>query len=414
MYARVAVASNALTASGLPVPVANLIHATLLGQINAHARLVFSDDPEVAALVRAIRSGEGIPQDSRTRWIETLTRLAKLKRIKVLHEHRPIAEIAELAELRTDWGMCADLAVVANDACEALGIPVDVGLASTPGMSPDVATVVMASRTPALLQMDELAEVGNAAAGSSRDVFWDNVLEPLAIDAHSVTILDGYLFKCLLDIAEGRPWAHRWRGEHLAWLLGRLDSAVAPEAEVHLVGAALADYRHLGTDDISNAIRSQWRPAPVGRLKAVKVSLASPPRGERFPHDRHIRFSTGGAIEISAGFDRLRDALIWDTDGMRWKYVWNTDALRALERAEARAVSYAEHPPALVVERRPPRHSIAASYRRHGIHRSGSGRSSCSSLTPKQFSAAIRSSLSRATTCVRAFWTTRSSRASNA
>lgn len=351
MYARVAVASNALTTTGLPVPVTNMIHATFLEQINAHARLVFGDDPEVAALVRAVRSGEGIPQDSRTRWIETLTRLVKLKRIKVLHEHRPIAEIAELTELRTNWGTCADVAVVANDACEALGIPADVGLASTPGTLPDVATLAMASRSPALLQVVELADTAIAASGSSRDDFWHHVLEPLAIDAMSVTILDGYLFKCVLDIAEHRHWARRWQGEHLSWLLGRLDAAVAPGAEVHLIGATQGDYAELSADDIADAVRSQWRPAPVGRIKAVKVSLASPPRGARFPHDRHIRFSTGGAIEISAGFDRLGAQLIWDTDGMKWRYVWNTDALRGLAGAEARAASYAQHPPALVLAR---------------------------------------------------------------
>lgn len=351
MYVRVAVASNALTTMGLPIPVANMIHATVLEQINAHARLVFGDDPEVGALLRSVRSGEGIPQDSRTLWIETLTRLAKLKRIKVLHDHRPIADIDELAELRTNWGTCADVAVIANDACEALGIPPDVGLASTPGALPDVATFAMASRSPALRKVAELADTAISTSGSPRNVFWDRVLEPLAVDATAVTILDGYLFKCVLDIAERRHWTRRWHGEHLAWLLGRLDDSVAYGAEIHLVGAAQRDYGELSADDVADAIRSQWRAARVGRIKAVKVSLAVPPRGERFPHDRHIRFSTGGAIEISAGFDRLRDELIWDADGMKWKYVWNTDALRALASAEARAASYAQHAPAFVMER---------------------------------------------------------------
>lgn len=351
MFARLAVASNALTSPGLPVHVANLIHTTLLDQINAHGRLVFSNDPEVSALLRAVKSGEGIPQDARTRWIETLTRLHKHGRIRVLHGHTPLADITELVALRDDWGSCADVAVVASEACEALGIPIDTGLVTDPGARPDVAITSAATSSPAMRRLRNLADVGIAAPGSSREDFWHQVLEPIATDARSVTVLDAYLFSATWDIAKGVARARHWSSEQLAWLLQRLDAVMAQSAEIQLIGSAPKDHRGLAAEETAQAIQDRWKPPSHGRLKTVRISLAKTQKGERFPHDRHIRFSSGGAIEISAGLDRLRDDTIWDPDGMKWKYIWNIATLRSLQEAEMRAKSYARHSTASVLER---------------------------------------------------------------
>lgn len=351
MYARVALASNSLSTPGLPTPTANLVHKSLLDQINAHGRLVFSNDPELLALVRAIKSGADIPQDARNRWVETLTRLQKHGRIRVLKDRTPLADVTVLEQLRADWGTCADVAVVASDACEPLGIPPEVGLVSTPGTLPDVAIPAAASSSPAMERLRTLASVSYAASGTARDDFWHAVLEPLAMDAKAVSVLDAYLFKSIWDVNYGRHWTRRWRAEQLAWLLEHLDRVVARGAEVQLIGNAHGDYPDVGAAETAEAIRDHWRPHPQGRLAAVRVSLAEPQRGERFPHDRHIRFSTGGAIEISAGLDRLREDTIRDPDGMKWKYIWNTSTLRALQTAEARAKSYAPHRPAAVIIR---------------------------------------------------------------
>lgn len=352
MYARVAVASDALSTTGLPIPAANLIHRTLLEHVNAHGRLIFGDDPEVTALLRAIKSGEGIPQDARTRWVETLTRLRKYGRIKVLHTHQsPLSDARVLDDLRANWGTVADVAIVASDACQALGIPPDVGVISLPGKTPDVAITAAASSSPVMQRLKALADNAIAPTGSDREDFWQHVLAPLASDARSVTILDGYLFKPLWDIRTQKPWARAWRTEHVAWLLEHLDSVMAPQAQVRLIGNRHNDYPQMTANDTAEALREHWKPLHIGRLQSITLLLANPRRGERFPHDRHIRFSNGSAIEISAGLDRLRQDTIWDPDGMKWKYVWHNDALRALQYTEERGASYARHQAVQILQR---------------------------------------------------------------
>lgn len=66
----------------------------------------------------------------------------------------------------------------------------------------------------------------------------------------------------------------------------------------------------------ADAIHTQWRPGVTGWLGRVEVMLAEPGDGERFPRDRHIRFSTRGTITFAAGFDRLRESTAWDLDGI--------------------------------------------------------------------------------------------------
>ena len=350
MYARLAVASNAVQTDGLPVAAANLVHASLLEQVNAHGRLIFADDPEIHALLRAIKSDEGIPPDARKRWIETLVRMRQLGRIQILHRSGALADVRDLVQLRADWGLCADVAVVASEACAALGVP-DGGLLTTPGILPDVAITAAATDSPVIQRLKALAETGVAVTGSLRDDFWHEVLEPLATDARSVTILDGYLFKPTWDIEAGRPWTRAWNGEQLAWLLERLDACMASDAEVLLLGCAHRDYPAASADSTADAIRDLWRPTKVGRLHSVRVALGDPKHGERFPHDRHIRFSTGGAIDLNAGLDRLRDDAIWDPDGMKWRYIWHASALSALRNAETRAETLVRSATGVVLER---------------------------------------------------------------
>lgn len=351
MRARLAVASNALNCEDLPLPAANLAHRILLEEINAHASLVFSDSTDLAALLQAIRSETSLPQDARTGWTETVIRLKKQGRITVTDDHpKPLAAVSRLPELRSGWARHADVAIIASAACAMLDVP-DTGVRSDPGVRPDVATSSAVIEAGPLRRIQDLAERPLAAKGTNRDKFWQDVLKPLAAGARSTTILDRYLFKSVLDIAAGQPWARNWGGEHLGWLLGHLDEVMAPDSEVCLIGQCPAQYSSFSADDTAKAIQDMWKPSPSGRLAVVELVLAPTSSGSKFPHDRHIRFGNGAAIGVTAGFDRLRAPRITDDDGMEWSFSWRPESLHALEKKEVRAAGFAHTSPAFVIRR---------------------------------------------------------------
>lgn len=351
MYSRVAVSSTALLTKGVPAPTANLIHRSLAEQINAHGHLVFSSESEITELIQAIKSGDGLPQGARTLWLETLVRLRRYRRISFMDgDPAPLADVKDLSDLRAIWGSCTDVAVVAEDACGLLGIPVHLGILSDAPLKPDVTTAVAATDCPELRRVRMLSENPIAIQRSRRAEFWRNVLEPLARGAHTATLLDGYIFKLIMEISTRGAGVNGIREEHICWLLRNLDDVMAPGASIRLVGKK-GNVGNADAISIASAIRRIWAPGRVGRLNSVTVSLSEPTRTDRFPHDRHIRFSSGGAIELSAGFDRLREESIWDPDGMKWKYLWRSNALNALEQSEDRAISYARHSAAVVLQR---------------------------------------------------------------
>lgn len=352
MYARVAVASNALDLGNLEAPVANALHGALVESLLAHGRLVFTSPAEALEFVRAIRSTAGIPPGARTRWESLLIHLKQSGRVAFVEppSDTPLAKVEALNLLRAQWGAQTDVAVIASGSCAVLGVPEDSGILSDPGLSPDVAVAASAPTAPALARINELQQHPVAPHRSDREDFWSTVLQPMAADAVSATILDGYLFTRLCDIIHGRARTPR-DPEHVTWLLQHLDNVMAPGATVRLIGNASHVTSGDNAQSIAQAVHNQWSPLKTGRLAKVEVLLGQPAHGRRFPHDRHIRFSTGSAIKIPAGLDRLREPLIWDPSGMWWSYHWQPAALDDLRADERSAEALARHPAALSLSR---------------------------------------------------------------
>lgn len=353
MYARVAVASNALNLGGIPPLVAEALHEGLTQSLLAHGRLVFSSNSEAMDFVRAIKDSGSLPPGARQRWVALLTHLQKSHRVTV--ENPPsddtLASIDAIDRLISGWEARADVAVVADALSLSLGIPLETGVLTTPGRNPDVVVPAAARNAPALARIVEYEQTPVVPHGSSREEFWSDVLEPMATGAAEATILDRYLFNRICD-----PGRDRYRAiaspEHICWLVDRLDSVMASRSTVRLIGAIPDPRGAWDARDIASTIHDRWSPMSVGRLGAVEVHLADP-RNERqrFPHDRHIRFSTGGAVKVPAGFDRLSDERIRDTSGMWWDYLWQPRALDGLRSDERSGVSMARHPRALALSR---------------------------------------------------------------
>ncbi|WP_148076927.1 hypothetical protein [Nocardioides aurantiacus] len=205
MYARVAVASNSLDLGTLPPPVANALHGTLIEMLLAHGRLVFTSQGEALEFVRAIKTTEGMPPGARTRWTAALMQLRQSGRVVFTDPPGPatLASVTTLDGVRAQWGGQTDVAVIADSACLSLGVPANTGILSDPTLNPDLAVPAAAPDAPALARLQLLQQHPVAAHGSSRKKFWKSVLEPVATDAHTATLLDGYLFKRLSEIHHG-------------------------------------------------------------------------------------------------------------------------------------------------------------------------------------------------------------------
>ncbi|MHB1008433.1 MAG: hypothetical protein ACYC1E_04130 [Propionibacteriaceae bacterium] len=125
-------------------------------------------------------------------------------------------------------------------------------------------------------------------------------------------------------------------GEHVVWLLQRLETTLTGDGRVTLIA------QRAGTEtaqEVLHAIDASWRPRGPRRMEIVVVLAPKSPSGKsdvRFPHDRHIRFDVGAAVVVPAGFDRLRESTIQDPDGMKWDYKWAAEPLAALQSAEQR------------------------------------------------------------------------------
>ncbi|KAB1925786.1 hypothetical protein F8280_10935 [Micromonospora noduli] len=332
MHAQVAIASNALDTASLPPDAALTIHRVFMDRLQAHGRLVFADDMDARNLLRAVTSGPGLPPQARVWWGEVLATFAKNNRVSVRQPSTtPLVQVATLAELYRHWNDSVDVAVIATAASAALGVPAATGFLASPGHGPDVVTAHSAPTSPAIERLKDLADKGTLTHTSRRETFRQDVLTPLAAGAQTATIVDRYYFNRVW-----RPDDDKNAPGHVEWLLGALDAVMAPGAKVHIIAES---QRNVSATDTAAAVHTAWNPPNTGRLGEAVLSLIARTAPARVPHDRHIRFSTGAAVLMPSGFDRLEKPTVADPNGMNWHYCWGPTKLADLRAAEQRTIA---------------------------------------------------------------------------
>lgn len=173
-------------------------------------------------------------------------------------------------------------------------------------------------------------------SGSDRTLIWARDFAPLVrLSAEEVTVLDGYLLDGL------NPKTYQRVGiEHVTWLLDRLDEDLPAGAQVRLF-ATLSGF---SKSDVEEALRSTMycRSRP-GRLH-LYLAPWSAFDDKKAPHDRHIRFSCGAAIDVNAGLDRFREyqrhgaesrTEIRDVGGYKCHYIGPTPSEWATEKGSS-------------------------------------------------------------------------------
>lgn len=330
MFAKLAVAPEAILEQLQPGSLAKSIHLALLDTLNAHGELLFRSNEEALRFIKVAKKSQ-LPGGIAKRWEATLIALHKMGRIKIIvpPDKLSISMLSHLSDLEVAWSGKVGVIVLASDTAAAVGVPADEGILDDAEAHIEIATIDAAIHTQAISRLRQLAD-SVVFPFDRRDLFWESVLEPVAEVARSVTILDKFLLKELWRRAtEPSKWRNR-EPEHVVWLLRHLDCAMREQATVRLI--AYSSEVDLGIEDTAELIRQVWEPPVHGRLDRVELTFATFDRG--FPHDRHIRFDAGSGISINAGFDRLRQNTIWDQYGMSWSYAHHPADLRVLKERE--------------------------------------------------------------------------------
>lgn len=331
MIARLAISPEALVeASSATGRAAKQDHERLLKLVIKHGAVVFPDEDAAKAFLTFLREqGDALPPGVANRWMELLRSF--LKGSRMWAERPPLVPSlgpsARLATLGETWAGAVDVVVVDVATGSSMGIPEADGwlVEGRSGLEFAYPDAVPSCET--VSRIDQVHEAGNFPEGTSRELFWDQVLLPLWRTSKHVTLVDRYLLEGWWD---GSAVAHvEWLLEHLAGAPGvrggvtLIAEAKKPE-EAHLV-AVLDHLSHFCSG---------------GRIDRLQVHLVPrrPHREARMSHDRHIRFDTS-AVSLGASFDRLSTPMIRDHEGVNWSYRWADEALRSFRSAERRATN---------------------------------------------------------------------------
>lgn len=337
MYARVAIAPNAVCEPVAPPAFAKAQYAAILDAINANGSLQFASRDDAKRFATSVRQSCALPAGVGQKLVAALVELGKLGRVHFgeSFDTKPLASYQHVEALKQAWSGKLEVAVFDQSGAEALGVPEDDGMIQV-DEDLEVARLFALSGTRAFSNLRVVADTGHLPFDSPREAFWRDVLRPLARSSKVVTIIDQYLLGGLWHRNERRPQSYRWRPEHVVWLLENLDRTAPPGTQMELLTVVEdSDARSQKAEAAASLVREFWDRSRGGRLDRVRLSVVGTRRG--FPHDRHIRFSSGAAITVDAGLDRLREPRIWDQSGMAWGYKWRKEALAPLRDREAQA-----------------------------------------------------------------------------
>lgn len=334
MLTKIAFDPEALGEYRDPPSLMKSIHFSILRALNAHGRIVFRNNAEAMKFIDATRAS-GLSPEIKKQWEVVLQYLHTNKRAGVMkpQDDLSISAISQLTEIESGWAGMVRVIILESHKAEAVGVPPDQGVLDDCSAELELATLHSATLTRAVSHLRELA-ASAVFPFSTRDSFWNQVLEPVAEISQSATILDKFIFKELWFRAKQPHRFARARPEQIVWLLHKLDESMCEGSLVEIIGYATPD--DPSAERTAELIRSAWQPSSQGHLAKVQLSVAREHRG--FPHDRHLRFNTSIGISLNAGFDRLSRPDCWDVNGMSWSYIYMPHDVEALRQREAQAL----------------------------------------------------------------------------
>jgi hypothetical protein len=306
-------------------------HEELLDELSLHATLVFSSPRELTEFRDAIRA---LPAALAKRW-ETLLSSRRLVVDTLDPEAAPsVSEALDPVELEEAVSGPVRLVLLERDQAALLGVPTDAYAVMAPGGRLEIGRLATATRTQALQRASRLL-TEPLREGEDREQLWRDRFGPLVAVSRTVVVYDKYA-----GIQAARRYVHGERNaDGLSWFVSRV--ALTPGKRIRLITAVTDDERRV-LDERSvapglQALRDRLADRDV-RLDVVLVPDRSE-KGDRFGHDRHIRFDERVALSLGPGLQAFA-----------WPKVKETVVVARLPIADAKAREAA----AERAQRRPP------------------------------------------------------------
>lgn len=287
--------------------------------------LRFLEPKDMADLKEHIRRSD--PQ-IREMWTILLKRLDECNRVLVdWTQSVPMRESLEQGALPANISDLVDLLLASEST------PV-----STTGDErvPELTTSRRFDLSRTMTRLRDFDDEPTYAKETSREVIWQERWKPLAKLSRSVWICDPYLFgRAAIGPEDG------WRIAHVNWLLDRLNEVMprADDVQVHLFAAKGAYDMKQVEEHLRRSAYCRTRP---GSLSIFVAEWRLPDDGFWGPHDRHIRFSCGAAVDVDSGFDPLRRRAIRDLQGYKCHFIGPGKSLSVLTQVEESVAANAQ------------------------------------------------------------------------
>jgi hypothetical protein len=337
MIAPIAVSASAIRSScnGRNVRELNALHEDITEAVLAHGHVVFASDSERSQFIRSLKELERHAPDASKRWEAALIALQAYGRTQTRHPpaETSLEDVASLGALRRSWRGHLGVAVVEDDKAESLGVEERAWSWVDPETGIEVARAGAGWHCATFKGFRDLWTEGVVETGTSRDELWERFLLSIVPYSHTISIFDRYAASNIIRRHRDSQ-AHRYRITALGWLLQQIDATVGAQVEVELFTGN--DAGAGGTVTISqlrDAVSTVWGGRPGARaIQRIYLHMASWAESRQLPHDRHIRFDVGCAVEFPAGLSVLDKPRL--REDVTVVYKWLPTPLRKAETAE--------------------------------------------------------------------------------
>jgi hypothetical protein len=301
----------------------------LVELLDRHGALVLSDDSDRSFLQAAIVEVSRRSPDSGTALRELLKKLQARNRVVSIGAGATggIDVVENGAQLQDPWGDHTDIAVLTRKAAELFGLTDVAASVVEPTSNVEVTTAERAAQARRFARLAALRDGKSFTAGSPRDEFWDEVLEPMLRLSRSVALVDRFLFGWLHRRRDDDPRADGWEPGALSWLLTKIDALPGEPRTVTLM-AARRSSQHGGFPDTAAAVRALleqvWTPANGG---IGTIEILAPGYATTLPHPRQLHCDAGPIVHVDAGFEAFERPLL--QKDLVWNFYWTNDRLQS-------------------------------------------------------------------------------------
>jgi hypothetical protein len=295
-----------------------VVHEELLDELAVHGTLVFSSAAELTEFRTALAH---LPESLAKRWEVMLSGRRLIVDMLEPDAAPSIAQALDAGELEQAVSGPVRLVLLERDHAALLGVPSGDFAAMAPAGRLELGRLGTATRTAALQRASQLL-TAPLREGDDREQLWRERFGPLCDVSKTVVVYDKYA-----GVQAARRYVHDERhADGLSWFTSRV--ALKPGKRIRLITAVVTDERRVLDERTVapglQALRDRLADRDV-RLDVVLV----PERGQggdRFGHDRHIRFDERVALSLGPGLQAFA-----------WPKVKETIVVAQLPIADAKA-----------------------------------------------------------------------------